>query len=158
MSSLLVQFDLETKTVNYVYDHDNYYWCDLHFGFKCDNGPVVIAGGHICAQWGDQELVWPPEGETALTTEQLYVVSGVAFAPPGEDFVVAVKYVDDTKTVEDFHSVERPIPPAPFPSWVWDSSTYQWVAPVPMPYDETHSHEWDEENQSWIAKPLNQAT
>ena len=43
----------------------------------------------------------------------------------------------------------------PFPSWVLDTNTYLWVAPVPMPQDGrppngTKNYRWDEATQSWI--------
>ena len=40
-------------------------------------------------------------------------------------------------------------PPQPFPSWIKDSSTYQWDAPVPYP-DDGKLYRWDEDTLSWI--------
>jgi hypothetical protein len=42
--------------------------------------------------------------------------------------------------------------PKPFPSWLKDDETNQWVAPVPKPaFDEKNPtfYEWDETNLSW---------
>jgi hypothetical protein len=36
--------------------------------------------------------------------------------------------------------------PSPFPSWIWDESVQDYVAPTPDPDD---GSEWDEESQSW---------
>ena len=41
------------------------------------------------------------------------------------------------------------IAPKPYPSWLLDTSTYQWVAPVPYPND-GHLYEWDEATLSWV--------
>ena len=41
------------------------------------------------------------------------------------------------------------VPPKPYPSWVLNSSTAQWEAPVPMPSD-GGMYSWDEATQSWI--------
>jgi hypothetical protein len=41
------------------------------------------------------------------------------------------------------------VPPKPFPSWVLNSSTAQWEAPVPMPSDGA-MYTWDETTQSWV--------
>ena len=41
------------------------------------------------------------------------------------------------------------VPPKPYPSWVLNSSTAQWEAPVPMPNDGA-VYGWDESTQSWI--------
>tara|TARA_Y100000389_G_scaffold63854_1_gene59874 strand:+ start:470 stop:793 length:324 start_codon:yes stop_codon:yes gene_type:complete len=40
-------------------------------------------------------------------------------------------------------------PPQPYPSWVLDSETYLWDAPVPFPSD-GEPYDWDEETLSWI--------
>ena len=40
------------------------------------------------------------------------------------------------------------VPPKPFPSWILNSSTAQWEAPVPMP--EGGMYSWDEKTGSWV--------
>ena len=46
------------------------------------------------------------------------------------------------------------IPPKPFPSWLLNSFSYQWEAPVPMPASPVPSmpipYIWDESSLSWI--------
>ena len=44
------------------------------------------------------------------------------------------------------------VAPQPFPSWVLDSNTAQWEAPVPMPQD-GQLYSWDEATQSWVLVP-----
>ena len=44
------------------------------------------------------------------------------------------------------------IPPQPYPSWVLNNETAQWVAPVPMPTD-GKMYSWDEAAQSWVEVP-----
>lgn len=41
------------------------------------------------------------------------------------------------------------IPPKPFPSWLLDTNTCQWQAPIPYPND-GKLYTWDEATQSWI--------
>jgi hypothetical protein len=36
----------------------------------------------------------------------------------------------------------------PFPSWTLDKTTYQWVAPTPMPNDGS-MYSWDEQLKAW---------
>lgn len=43
------------------------------------------------------------------------------------------------------------IPPQPYPSWVLNTQTCQWEAPVPRPTD-TGSY-WDETTGAWIVVP-----
>ena len=45
------------------------------------------------------------------------------------------------------------IPPQPYPSWVLDPETCDWVAPIPMPND-GHWYTWDESIQSWVKKAM----
>ncbi len=41
------------------------------------------------------------------------------------------------------------IPPQPFPSWLLNTTTLNWDAPVPYP-DDGKIYEWDEATQSWV--------
>jgi hypothetical protein len=41
------------------------------------------------------------------------------------------------------------IPPKPYPSWLLDTNTCQWQAPVPMPED-GNLYMWDEQLQQWV--------
>ena len=40
------------------------------------------------------------------------------------------------------------IPPQPYPSWILNTATYQWDAPVPYP-DDGKEYVWDEATLSW---------
>ena len=42
------------------------------------------------------------------------------------------------------------IPPQPYPSWVLNEGTCQWVAPIPYPGDADHFYSWDEAALSWV--------
>lgn len=41
------------------------------------------------------------------------------------------------------------IPPKPYPSWIMNSFSYLWEAPVPYP-DDGKRYRWDEGTLSWI--------
>lgn len=41
------------------------------------------------------------------------------------------------------------IPPKPYPSWLLNTTTFQWQAPVPYPND-GNTYQWDEATQSWV--------
>ena len=50
------------------------------------------------------------------------------------------------------------VPPQPYPSWVLNNETAQWVAPVPMPSDAgtgepPKMYSWDEAAQAWVEVP-----
>lgn len=40
------------------------------------------------------------------------------------------------------------VPPQPFPSWLLEPATGQWVPPKPQPTD--RPTQWDEETQEWV--------
>ena len=44
------------------------------------------------------------------------------------------------------------IPPKPYPSWLLNTETCNWEAPVPYPND-GKSYYWDEETQQWVEMP-----
>jgi hypothetical protein len=44
------------------------------------------------------------------------------------------------------------ISPKPYPSWLLNTSTFQWQAPVPYPND-GKVYDWDEATQSWVLQP-----
>ena len=46
------------------------------------------------------------------------------------------------------------VPPQPFPSWLLDDESCQWVPPVPMPSD-GQRYRWDEATLAWtvISRP-----
>ena len=46
-------------------------------------------------------------------------------------------------------AIDAFVPPQPYPSWVLNSDTAQWEAPVPMPTD-GKMYSWDEATQSWV--------
>ena len=41
------------------------------------------------------------------------------------------------------------IPPKPYPSWLLNTNTCQWVPPTPYPSD-GNLYTWDETTQSWV--------
>jgi len=47
----------------------------------------------------------------------------------------------------------RFIPSQPYPSWILNTITYEWEAPVAMPSD-GKPYEWNEETTAWVEIPL----
>lgn len=41
------------------------------------------------------------------------------------------------------------VPSKPYPSWLLDTNTAQWQAPIPYPSDGKY-YRWNEETQSWV--------
>jgi hypothetical protein len=49
-------------------------------------------------------------------------------------------------------AIDAFVPPKPYPSWVLNTNTAQWQAPIPMPTD-GKMYSWDEATQSWVELP-----
>ena len=49
-------------------------------------------------------------------------------------------------------NIDAFVPPKPYPSWVLNTNTAQWQAPIPMPTD-GKMYSWDEATQSWVELP-----
>lgn len=45
------------------------------------------------------------------------------------------------------------IPPTPYPSWILNTQTCLWEAPIPMPNDGKYYY-WDETTQTWLESNL----
>jgi hypothetical protein len=41
------------------------------------------------------------------------------------------------------------VPPAPYPSWIYNPEIKGWTAPVAMVWEEGKTFSWNEQNQSW---------
>lgn len=44
------------------------------------------------------------------------------------------------------------IPPKKYSSWILDTNTFNWVAPIPYPED-GKEYIWDENSKAWVAQP-----
>lgn len=97
--------------------------------------------------WGDPSLWW----QTSYNTR-----GNVHYGQDGQpDGGVALRanyagigYTLDTTVIQDgvigvFYA------PQPYPSWVLNTQTYLWQAPIPYPTD-GGSYVWDEATQSWV--------
>jgi len=42
--------------------------------------------------------------------------------------------------------------PQPYPSWILNTETYKWEAPMPQP-DDGQGYKWNEETTSWVVAP-----
>jgi hypothetical protein len=54
--------------------------------------------------------------------------------------------------VNNFRRTSRLYISKPYPSWILNTSTYLWEAPVPYPNDGKEYY-WDEATQSWVLVP-----
>jgi len=114
---------------------------------------VIVADQTIVdsGEFGDPSLWW----QTSYNTH-----GNVHYGPDGQpDGGVALRanyagigYTLDTTVVQDgvtgvFYA------PQPYPSWILNTSTFLWEAPVPYP-DDGKSYTWDEATLSWVEIPM----
>jgi hypothetical protein len=97
------------------------------------------------------------EGDPSMWWQTSYNTHGnVHYGPDGQpDGGVALRanyagigYTLDTSVVQDgvvgvFYA------PQPYPSWILNTQTYLWEAPVPMPKT-GGPYSWDEATESWV--------
>ena len=101
--------------------------------------------------WGDPSLWW----QTSYNTH-----GNVHYGQDGQpDGGVALRanyagigFTLDTTVIQDgvigvFYA------PQPYPSWILDTQTYYWIAPVPYPTD-GKNYIWDESTESWVLAPV----
>ena len=91
-----------------------------------ESEPVGIA---FCQSLFGPETIW---AQTSYSASFRYNYAGIGF------------------TFDDVAQVF--IPPKPYPSWLLNTTIYQWEAPVPYP-DDGKMYYWDESTLSWVLVP-----
>ena len=102
------------------------------------------------------------EAELSARTGQVYrqtsynTRGGVYYTPgtnepdPDQSKAFRKNYAGIGYTYDDV--IDGFIPPQPYPSWLLNTTTCLWEAPVPYPTD-GKLYTWDEATQSWIESP-----
>ena len=162
MSSIKVIYDTQTSEISFDKSKIGPYYCDFIAALERHGQTVDIRGLSYGADVKvDGELVleksWPPPGVKYVSTDQNELVTErlKVFPPDAEcEFFVWIKGRNGEYTGQTTFTIPRP--EQPYPSWVWNTETLRWEAPVPYP-DDNNDYEWDEENQQWViaAEPLN---
>lgn len=91
-----------------------------------ESEPVGIA---FCQSLFGPETIW---AQTSYSASFRYNYAGIGF------------------TFDDV--AQAFIPPKPYPSWLLNTTIYQWEAPVPYP-DDGKMYYWDESTLSWVLVP-----
>lgn len=90
-------------------------------------GESELAGIHFCKQLCGEDTVWK---QTSYNSNFRYNYAGIdsTYDPDNDAF----------------------IPPKPYDSWVINTETFRWEAPIPAP-DDSGTHNWDEDTQTWVS-------
>ena len=111
---------------------------DLKFGYE------LKQDGNI-KQYG----VFPPPGVKYVRTDQPYIVVERLNLVLETDYELYLWAENGGESFETTVSFTTPRPAQPYDSWVWNTETLNWEAPVPYP-DDGKFYTWDEETQSWV--------
>lgn len=92
----------------------------------------------------EQDFIDTLDGEWIQTSYNTYNNQHTLGGTPLRGNFASIGFVYD-RTNDVFY------PQKPYNSWTLDTSTWNWVSPIPMPSDfETVRYEWDEDTQSWV--------
>lgn len=127
----LKEFDIAfSDGENFEFVFDN-----LSFGWSCKvNGQPF------------QTKSYPPPGVFYLEANADYRHHETLDLEPEDQVEISLWAVNGGIRKTGKISFSAPLPPQPYPSWIWEDG--DWVAPVPYP-DESQEYEWDEEGQQW---------
>jgi hypothetical protein len=129
---------------------------------KCEN--TLEANKFLVSQVirADQEFVNGQPGLWVLTDYNTYGNEHFAPSPPAEPQTpdggtpIRANYAGIGYTLDNSYTVGGLIgvfyAPQPYPSWILNTSTFLWEAPVPYPAD-GGVYTWNEATQSWVLVP-----
>ena len=110
----------------------------------------------------DQEFVDTQVGYWVLTDYNTYGNVHYAPSPPAEPgtpdggIPLRANYAGVGYTYDSSYTIDTVVgvfyAPQPYPSWILNTSTFLWEAPVPYPTDGKNYY-WDEATQSWVLMP-----
>jgi len=107
----------------------------------------------------DQEFIDTQTGQWILTDYNTYGNVHYAPSPPAEPMTpdggtpVRANYAGIGYTYDTNYTIGAYVgvfyAPQPYPSWILNTSTFLWEAPVPYPTD-GEAYVWNEAIQSWV--------
>jgi len=110
---------------------------------------VFVGRDDVVEGIDDWETYYAPEGFTVKQTSYntyggVHYTDGVPSADQSK--ALRFNYAGIGFTYDETRDAF--IPPQPFPSWVLDEDTCQWVAPIAYPAE--GDHVWDEQAGDWV--------
>lgn len=109
---------------------------NLSFGYKLTNGPELI-----------NDETWPPPGVRYIQTDQDILQTERVYWKPEKTLTLYVWFKNAGVKKEVTYNFDTPRPVSPYPSWIWNGSS--WQPPIPYPTD-GNTYMWDESTQQWV--------
>lgn len=116
------------------------------------NGPTMPVVKGLQLDWADRST-WPIE----MAADGTYLRAPRYYGTCDDDADMTVPGVLEVLNEADYNQrkVGEYEARRPFPSWLWDETTGEWVAPIPRPSDAIINggdvrYRWDEETVNWV--------
>ena len=116
------------------------------------NGPSIPAIKGLRLDWADKST-WPVE----TASDGTYLRAPKYYGTCDDDADMTVPGVLEILNEVDYNQrkIEEYEARRPFPSWLWDETTGQWVAPIPRPSDAIINggnvrYRWDDQTTNWV--------
>ena len=158
MSKIIATDHFETSNWEVSFEDLAPNYADLFIGFT-DDAPVVefknLKFKYELKQDGNIKKygVFPPAGVRYVRSDQPYLVVERLNLILETEYELYLWAENGGKSFETTVSFTTPRPAQPYPSWVWNTETLRWDAPVPMPTD-GKMYQWDEATTSWVEVPV----
>ena len=116
-------------------------------------GPSMPVVKGLKLDWTNKST-WPVE----LAPDGTYLRAPLYYGTCDDDADTSIAGVLEVLTEEDYYSRKQAEYEArrPYPSWLWDEDSGEWVPPIPRPEDAVMNggnvrYKWDEQTVSWVA-------
>jgi len=154
MSEITAIYDIDNETWQVSESEISSFFCDVSITFLrevtkggfigLDYGYILFKGAEIA-----QENTILLSQLRIVTREKLTVSQEKLLLEPDTEYTLKLwAAFNGIKKEYDF-SFKTPVPPKPYPSYVWLNN--MWTAPTPFPGD-GKQYLWDESTLSWISE------
>lgn len=152
---MVIIADLSTELMSLINSDTQYQ--HLYLGFTDGGNAVVffdnLSFGVSVLQGSSviQEEVFPQNNFSLQSTDQEYVFDTKLHSViAGNEYTISVWVTNAGSSWQQEFNFIVPLPPQPYPSWVWSENIQWWTPPVAYPSD-GGNYVWNEDAQDWQA-------
>jgi hypothetical protein len=151
MSKIIATDNFETSNWGVKFENLASNYADLFIGFT-DNAPIIefdnLKFKFELSQGNDIVLskTYPPSNIKYIRSDQEYLVVQRLNLKVESEYKLYLWAENGGNSFETTINFTTPRPNQPYPSWIWDGST--WLPPIPYP-NENENYYWDEDLNNW---------